>query len=369
MLNERQLELLAERIFMRLNSANNFYLETIGRRLGQVGRLNDQEKEILRNIAMWQITDIPQIKKKLLQESNIAKKEIDEILNIVAEDVLNEVKPVYKAKGFDFVALQENKMLYGLVLDIAEATKKNIDNITKTTAIEESFKTALNEASTKVSLGMQNYDTAIESVCRDLADKGIYNVTYDKDGKIYRRRVDTSARQNILTSMKECNIKMSERLARELDADSWEISYHANPRPTHRDMGGSVYTKREFEEQGIQQLLDDFNCLHFKFPFWQGISERSYSPEQLTKYKSEDMNKIEVDGKMLDKYEISQIQRRLETEIRKKSELLLIAKSSKNKGLELKTKGQITELKSSYKKISKKAGLPVKVERYKLYTE
>lgn len=368
MLDERQLELMAERVYERLNKVNSFYLEKIGRRLRQIGTLDEDSKHQLKNLTLWQIEDVRQIEARLASETGKTLKYCKEIIELVAEDVLNDTKPIYNEKGFDFVALQKNAVLYELVTDIVNATQEEIENITKTTALNEAYRHALNDATTKATLGLESYDKATESVCRELADRGIYKITYDKNGKEYRRRVDTSARQAILTGIKNVGLRMSERLAKDLDADGWQISYHSNPRPSHRAMGGQVYTLQEFQDAGIQSKLDEFNCLHFKYPYWFGISEPQYSDEELTRLKKEDSRKIMIDGKEMDKYEVSQIQRRLETEIRKQTELKAVAVASNNKGLELQAKGQLTILKRKYKQISELAGLPTKPERYKVYT-
>lgn len=367
MLDERQLEIMAERVYERLNAINSLYISKIGERIKQIGELDELSKHQLKILAQWQIEDVKQIEARLASETQKTLKDCREIIEIVAEDVLDEVKPIYNEKGFDFVALKQNKALYSLVVDIISETQEELENLTKTTAINDFYKKALNSAAEKVLIGLESYEKSTETLCREVAERGIYKVLYDKDGKSFRRRVDTSARQAILTGIKNVNLRMSERLANELDADGWQISYHSNPRPTHRAMGGQVYTLQEFNDAGIQTLLDEFNCLHFKFPYWFGISTPQFSSEDLTKLKENDSQKIMVDGKKIDKYEVSQIQRRLETQIRKASEVKLVAEKSKNKDLELRAKGRITELKNKYKKISEAAGLPTKPERYKLY--
>lgn len=366
MLSEEKLELMAERVYERLHGVNSFYLEKIGNRLKQIGNLDEQSEHQLKSLLMWKIEDVKQIESRLASETGWALKDCKEILEIVAEDVLNDTKQIYNEKGFDFVALKKNKVLYELVEDIIASTFGEIENLTKTTALSETYKKALNEASTKAIAGLESYTSANESICRELAENGIYKITYDKNGKSYSRRVDTSARQAILSSMKQVNLKMSERLGKDLEADGWQISYHSNPRPSHREIGGQIYTIEEFEAAGIQTKLDDFGCLHFKMPFWFGISTPSYSPEELTRLKKEDTKKFNINGKEIDRYEVSQIQRRIENEIRKNADLKFLAQKSGNKKLELETKGKITKLKKEYRQISEKSGLPMKTERFKV---
>lgn len=368
MLSERQLELMAERVYQRLHAVNSYYIEKIGARIKQVGNLDEKSQKQLQNLTLWRIEDVKQIEARLASETGKALNECREIIEIVAEDALEETKPIYNEKGFDFVALQKNKVLYDLVKDVIAETQGELENLTKTTAINQSYKDALDKVFLQATTGLETYDKATESVCRELAERGIYKVTYDKNGKQYRRRLDTSARQAIITGMKNVNLRMSERLAEELDAEGWQISYHANPRPSHRAMGGQVYTLQQFKDAGIQAKLDEFNCLHTKYPYWFGISSPQYSDEELTRLKKEDSRKIMIDGKEMDKYEVSQIQRRLETQIRYQSEVKAVAVASNNKGLELHAKGEITKLKQEYKKISEKAGLPTKPERYKIHT-
>lgn len=112
------------------------------------------------------------------------------------------------------------------------------------------------------------------------------------------------------------------------------------------------------------------NCRHSYFPYIEGISERTYTDKQLEAMKPENRPKTKYQGKEYDDYQCSQVQRRIEEEIRKQKRLQAGYKAA---GLTTETSAaasRISALNAEYKAFSKAAGLPEQRERMKvLYTE
>ena len=69
---------------------------------------------------------------------------------------------VEKINILDFVALQKNKVLYDLVKDVIAETQGELENLTKTTAINQSYKDALDKVFLQATTGLETYDKATE---------------------------------------------------------------------------------------------------------------------------------------------------------------------------------------------------------------
>lgn len=159
-------------------------------------------------------------------------------------------------------------------------------------------------------------------------------------------------------------------------ADGYEISYHSNPRPSHADMGGKQYAigptrtvngvlYPSFEKEA-EPFLNDYGCLHFKFSILLGISRPAYSEEQLAQFKAEDNRKIEFEGKEYTRYETSQLQKRIESEVRRQKDRATIAKAAGDDEMRREVQYRINLLTNKYAKLSKESGLPTKMERMQM---
>lgn len=103
--------------------------------------------------------------------------------------------------------------------------------------------------------------------------------------------------------------------------------------------------------------------MHYKYAILIGISEPNYTQEELTKLKEKDIEEISFNGKNLTRYEASQLQRRIETAVRQKKDLAIIAKASGDDVFRRQIQGDINRLNNQYVALSKASGLPMKTER------
>ena len=92
------------------------------------------------------------------------------------------------------------------------------------------------------------------------------------------------------------------------------------------DIQGKQYTKKEFRQlnERLERPVGELNCKHFAYPVVIGVSSPSYSRKQLKELRKESTRKIEYEGKTYTAYEATQVQRRLETQIRQQKENKLI---------------------------------------------
>lgn len=145
----------------------------------------------------------------------------------------------------------------------------------------------------------------------------------------HRDRLDVAIRRSALTGVGQTVRQLSVINANDMDCDLMEITAHAGARPSHAEWqgqlvslsgknagrkidGARVYSLREIG-YGTGDGFGGWNCRHDWFPFFEGISSRAYSDKRLNELNARD---IEYDGKMYTEYEIDQMQRALERDVR-----------------------------------------------------
>jgi hypothetical protein len=136
----------------------------------------------------------------------------------------------------------------------------------------------------------------------------------------------------------------------------------------HLPYQGRQYTKQAYEELNntLARPIGTMNCKHFTYSIVLGVSSPSYTNYQLKQFQLESRTKINYKGKEYSKYEITQLQRKLETEVRKQKDFQIIAVASGNKRAIAKAQQNITRLTNEYKNLSKAAGIPTQMERMRV---
>lgn len=393
MLNERQIELLPERIYQRLNKINSECLESIGSVIHKIGELRPKDVHQLQQMYNYG-ADMNKISLKLAQVTNNNVQDIYEIFDTVAKENYNYSRPFYEAKAMVFIPYEQNNQLKKYVKSLAKQTVGEYANLTQHTAfavfdksgksiaplfesnknkvatsLSNTYTKIVDYAVTKVQLGTDSYNSAMREVLEAMAKSGIRTVDYATG---YSRRLDTAVRQNILWGVKECNQNTADLVGNEFGADGYEISYHSHPRPKHAEMGGKQYAKGKGRTvngvyypsfSDVEHLLEEYNCLHFKFSILLGISVPAYDKSYLNKLKTDDNKTFEFDGKEYTMYEASQLQRKIETAIRSQKDRAIIAKAAVNDDMRREAQSKINALANKYAELSKVSGLPTKMER------
>ena len=108
------------------------------------------------------------------------------------------------------------------------------------------------------------------------------------------------------------------------------------------------------------------NCYHYVFSIVLGVSKPQYDDEQLKNIIKETNKEFEYNGKKYTKYKGTQLQRKLETEIRRQKDIQIIAKEADNQELIADAQQKITILTSKYKKLCDASGLKPVRERMRV---
>ncbi len=398
MLSENTLNALPEAIYQRLNAINTECLNRIGQKVKEIGQLSRGDSRKLQRIQTYGAEDIERELERITAKNT---REIYGIIDAVAKDIYTSAAPLYDAKGLEQIPYAENRNLLRYVESIARQTVGEYINLTQHTAfcifgadgttnsffkansnkiptsLSETYTRVIDEAVTAAQTGLTDYYSAMRRTMKALADSGVRTVDYATG---YSRRLDTSVRQNVLWGVKQCAQGVSDQVGEELGTDGWEISYHSNPRPSHEDMGGRQYTAGDtgvtisgkyyppFKggAESPEALLKDYNCLHYKFPILLGISEPVYDDDELAALKANDKRTIEYEGKTYTGYEATQVQRKLETEIRRQKDRANLAAACGDDDMRREAQEKINQLTRHYANFSKAAGLPTHMERMRV---
>ena len=375
MKDDKKLELLLERFYNRFNQYNTKVLEKLGEAIKKFDGVSPSTAHKIAQELKYG-TDINNLMAELSQLSGKSIKDIEEAFDIVAEENVAFAEVYAKAKNMEFVHYKDNEQLKRLVKGIAGETNATFKNLSKTRAIgfvlkdengkktfknlKDTYRDLIDEAVFNVETGVSDYQSAMRGVMKQLADSGV-KVHEEKVGypSGYNRRIDSSVRQNVLTGVRKVNLNIQEQVGRNFGADGVEISAHSPCAEDHLSIQGKQFSKKEFAKinGSLERPIGEYNCRHFVFSIVLGVNQPSYSNKMLNQMNRESQSIIEYEGKKYTAYEATQVQRKLETAIRKEKDRQIIARASGDKdGVSIAQKN-ITTLTHKYNDFSKVAGL------------
>lgn len=375
MKDDKKLELLLERFYNRFNQYNTKVLEKLGEAIKKFDGVSPSTAHKIAQELKYG-ADINDLMDELSQLSGKSTKDIEEAFNIVAEENVAFAEVYAKAKNMEFVDYKDNEQLKRLVKGIAGETNATFKNLSKTRAIgfvlkdekgkktfknlKDTYRNLIDEAVFNVETGVSDYQSAMRGVMKQLADSGV-KVHEEKIGypSGYNRRIDSSVRQNVLTGVRQVNITTQKIVGRQFGADGVEISAHSPCAEDHLSIQGKQFSNAEFKKlnASLERPIGEYNCRHFVFSIVLGVNQPSYSNKMLNQMNRESQSIIEYEGKKYTAYEATQVQRKLETAIRKEKDRQIIARASGDKdGVGIAQKN-ITTLTYKYNDFSKKAGL------------
>ena len=330
--------------------------------------------------------DLKEIEKAIRKTSGISEAK----LNALLDDVV-ERNQKYYTELIDLAHITQPETLVSVedTLAIYEQTKQTMRNITRSMGFlvdagrtmlppAKAYQWALDNAVMQVQSGAINYNHAIKTAVKQLADSGLKVVDYESG---HRDQIDVAARRAVMTGVNQICAKYTEQSAEYLDTQYFEVSAHAgardkpgpSPWSSHKDWQGKVYSIRAndiypniYEVCGLGSVdgLEGANCRHRRNVWVEGVSERTYTDEQL-EHIDDDLG-CEFDGKEYTAYEATQMQRRVEREARKLKREKAAYKAAGLHEDETAANIRMRRLNAKYKAFSVAAGLPEQRERMKV---
>ena len=390
-MDNNKLKLAEERFYSRFEALNSEILQKFGKTISKFEGLTPSEAHILAQ-QMKNGREIDKIMEDLEKASQLSRKDLEELLEIAAEENIEFDNVYYEAKGMDKVSYKDSKQFQDIVKSVEKTTQGVFANLSSTTAIKllkdngegylkgirEAYEDVIDRCVLAVSTGQNNYQKAMYDTIKQLANSGVRKIYYDNVGKKrpdgtiikypYSRRLDSSVRQNILDGVRQVNIGIQEQVGKEFGADGVEVSHHVNCAPDHIHIDGQQFSKKKFEKinNNLTRPVASMNCRHFVFSIILGVSSPLYTKKQLEQDRKKNEKGFEYEGKKYTLYEGEQLQRKIELAVRQQKDLQIIAKASNDKDTISKSQSNITQLTQKYKELSKISGLPTKMDRMRV---
>ena len=360
-------------------------LEEICSRLKAAGELNEvtvQDIQALRSHGI----DLKEIEKAIRKTSGISETKLNELLDDVVER-----NQKYYTDLIDLAHITQPETLVdaATVDAIRQQTLDTFRNLSASMGFlvdagrtmlppAKAYQWALDAATLKVESGAISYGQAIKDAVRELASGGLRVVDYESG---HRDHVDVAARRAVMTGVSQMCSKYTEQAAEYLETPYYEVSAHAgardkpgpSPWSSHKDWQGKVYSTRSgdiypniYEVCGLGAVdgLEGVNSRHRRNVWVEGVSERTYTDEQLEHI--DDGLGCTFEGKTYTAYEATQEQRKVERTIRKlkreKAAYSAAGLTDEEQAVNIK----LRRLNAKYKAFSKAAGLPEQRERMKV---
>lgn len=352
-------------------------MEDIVRRIkinGEITRSADWQIYRLHELGMSK----REIKKAIADNLDLSKAEIKELYNEILQKGYEWDDSIYKTKGKARIPLEENEGLQRLLSAVSEQTSGELKNISqslgfavkqpdgklKFTQAADFYQQSLDNAIMGIASGAFDYNTVIKKVISDMTNSGLRTVDYATG---WSNRADVAARRSVMTGLSQLTAKMNEDNAKELGTDYFEVTWHSGARPSHQEWQGKVYSKKELETicgLGTVTGLCGANCYHDYYPFIPGISERSYTDEELAQMNAEENKPVKYGDKEYTKYEALQRQRKLETAMRaQRQKIHLLEEAGADEEDIINARCRYRGTSQEYTRFSKAMGLPQQRER------
>ena len=301
-------------------------LQDVARRIGKMDKVTPtanwqlwryQQTEALRN-------DVVKLLAKYTGKSETA---IRKLLLQAATEAMEREDAIYYHYDMEPPPFEENAALNNLLDAGARQTCGTWQNLTATTAntVTGAFERTLDAAWLKVSTGAFDYKTAVKQAVDSLADD-MPMVTYPSG---HTDSIEVAARRAVLTGVNQTTGKLQVARMDEMGCEFVETTAHGGARPSHAEWqgrrfhrGGAVDYKGkhypDFEAAtgyGTGAGLCGWNCRHTFFAVFPELGD----PPQWTQEQLRELNarNIEYNGKKYTAYEISQMQRARERNVRR----------------------------------------------------
>lgn len=301
-------------------------LRDVARRIGKMDGMTPTA-----NWQLWRYQQVEAVReevvKLLAKYSGKSKREIRRILKEACTAALEADDEIYYHYGKTPTPFAESLPLQNLLNAGYRQTSGTWSNLTATTAntVTGAFERVLDEAWLKVSSGAFDYKSAVKTAVDTLADDMPY-ITYPTG---HTDTLEVAARRAILTGVNQTAGKLQDARMEEMGVEYVETTAHGGARPTHAEwqgkrfhLGGDKVLDGKMYKDFVRETgygtgagLCGWNCRHQYFACFPELGD----PPSWTQESLEQLNarNVEYNGQMYTQYEISQMQRARERNVRK----------------------------------------------------
>ena len=331
MLTPEQLQNLPQELTDLYGQLSEFILQDIARRIAKGAQITDTaEYQLYRARSLGLSTD--EIAAKIAEINGSSAAEINRLIREAAAQSDEFDRKMLGADKGAAIPLEDNQQLQKLISAQIAETAGKCENLTNTMgfadhdflgrvyylSMTDMYRREMDSAHMKVATGATDYMTAIRQACNKLAASGVRTIDYESGRS---DRIEVAARRALLTSVAHVTHRISEQNGEELGADGWEMSAHSGSRPSHAVYQGRQYPQEQYERI-IKPLISEPNCRHDVFPIILGVSEPTYTEEEL---QNIDQPPFTYEGRTYTASEASQQMRKMERAMRKQKDRCIVA--------------------------------------------
>lgn len=301
-------------------------LQDVARRIGKMDKVTATA-----NWQLWRYQQTEAVRnnvvKLLAKYTGKSETAIRKLLLQASTEAMEREDAIYYHYDMEPLPFEESAALNNLLDAGARQTCGTWKNLTATTAntVTGAFERTLDAAWLKVSTGAFDYKTAVKQAVDSLADD-MPMVTYPSG---HTDSIEVAARRAVLTGVNQTTGKLQVARMDEMGCEFVETTAHGGARPSHAEWqgrrfhrGGAVdYKGRHYPDfeaatgYGTGAGLCGWNCRHTFFAVFPELGD----PPQWTQEQLRELNarNIEWNGKKYTAYEISQMQRARERNVRR----------------------------------------------------
>lgn len=351
----------ADRIVALYQQLEDDILRSMVRRMLKMGFVSEStayQAEILQAAGLL-YDDIVQMIADRTDASIQQVKALFEDASVQTVEIDNEV---HEASGETPVDIRQDAGMKQVLEAGYQKTMKTMRNLVSTTAstTQTAFIHVCDQAYMQVSSGAFSYQEAVRMAVKNLADSGAY-ITYPTG---HRDRIDVAVRRCVLTGVGQTSAEVAKKHAEQSGCHLMELTAHSGARPDHArwqgqlvslsgdDVGKTIDGLRVFSLRDIAygdgKGFKGWNCRHNWHPYYVGLSTPNYTKEQIDKLNEKN---ISYNGEKYTEYEISQMQRAGERNVRALKRRTMAAQEAVENAPDVDTK---TVMESEYTAVAAK---------------
>lgn len=390
MLTPKQLQRMPKRLVQVMEDMEADILTDICRRLRLSGTVTESALHQMRMLTEQGYSQ-QYIEKRIRQTLEIGRGELDAMFDEAIQRNEDFLKKALDKADITAPTRDWRGSLDSQVEAIRRQTHNEFRNITQSMGFAirtagkprfykaaETYQRVMDRVTLEVATGTADYNTAIRRAVSDLAASGLQYVDYASG---HRDRADVAVRRAVMTGMTQCAGRMSENAMELLGTRYVETEAHSGARDTgegyfnHKSWQGRwYYWSRNGEPDPLGKYRDfirttgygeggglcGWNCRHMWFPVIPGLDEPQYTEKQLAEI---DPPPFKWSGREYTAYASRQKQREYERKMRECKRQILAHDAAGNEDDCNHYKYRLKRLSKEYKVFSKKAGLPLQMER------
>ncbi len=366
------LPLRLEKLFYEMQ--NRIFTDIVRRIKKTGGITSTADYQINKLLILGNSTEF--IENEIKRLVGLTAPEIWELYDKVANWEYVRYADAYEQINGHFTPLEDNEQIQQWSQAVINQTQNEIRNITQSlgmtvevggkavfTPLAEYYQTYLDRACMDIVTGSFDYNTVLRRVVKEMTSSGIRSVDYASG---WNNRVPVAVRRAVMTGVSQLSGQINEMIAKDLKTDKYEVTWHSGHRPSHW-WGGRVYTYQELQtvcHLGEGDGLCGWNCRHSYLCYIPNVSVRTYTDEQLKDLEAQEQEVKTYQGKEYNKYQASQMQRKLETKMRaQRAKVKQLQQGGADPNDIIAAKARYLNTLHQYQEFSKKMGLPEQMER------